>query len=149
MCGVAYKIQRAAFKPLYEKYRDDDTDPYLESKENVLRKYMREGTSGYIFIADTKPVGAVRINIDELNRSGRISALCVLPQYQCMGIAQYALLEIERRHPDINKWSLDTILQEAGNCHLYEKLGYRRNGKTEAINEKMTLVFYEKRTVMK
>ncbi len=41
-------------------------------------------------------------------------------------------------------WSLDTILQEKGNLHLYEKLGYHRTGKIEKINEKMGIVFYEK-----
>lgn len=41
-------------------------------------------------------------------------------------------------------WELDTILQEEGNCYLYEKMGYHRTGKTVAINDKLTLVFYEK-----
>lgn len=31
-----------------------------------------------------------------------------------------------------------------GNCYLYEKLGYHQTGKTEIINDKMTIVFYEK-----
>ena len=35
-------------------------------------------------------------------------------------------------------------LQEEGNCHLYEKLGYYRTGHTEKINDVMTLVFYRK-----
>jgi hypothetical protein len=39
---------------------------------------------------------------------------------------------------------LDTILQEKDNCYLYEKLGYRQTSKTEIINDKMTIVFYEK-----
>ena len=39
---------------------------------------------------------------------------------------------------------LDTILQEKGNCCLYEKLGYHQTGKTEQINDKMTIVYYEK-----
>ena len=42
-------------------------------------------------------------------------------------------------------WELDTILQESKNCHLYEKMGYRRTGKTEVINERLTLTFYEKK----
>lgn len=41
-------------------------------------------------------------------------------------------------------WELDTILQEPKNCHLYEKLGYRQTGKKRVINERLTLVFYEK-----
>ncbi|MEE3499688.1 MAG: N-acetyltransferase, partial [Ruminococcus bromii] len=30
------------------------------------------------------------------------------------------------------------------NCYLYEKLGYLQTGKTEQINDRMTIVFYEK-----
>ncbi len=141
---TVFEIQRAAYEPLYEKYRDDGSSPYMESRETVFRKYTREGTTGYLFIADGKAVGAVRIMTDDANKTGRVSALCVLPKYQNRGIAQKALLEIERLHPGVERWILDTILEEAGNCHLYEKIGYRKTGKTEAINEKMTLVFYEK-----
>ena len=143
--NTVFEIQQAAFRPLYEKYHDDGSNPYMESKEMILRKYTRAGTTGYLFLLDGKAVGAVRINIDDVNKTGRVSALCVLPQYQGRGIAQRALLEIERLHPDVKRWVLDTILEEAGNCHLYEKAGYRKTGKTERINEKMTLVYYEKR----
>ena len=41
-------------------------------------------------------------------------------------------------------WCLDTILQEKGNLHLYEKMGYHRTGKVEHINDRMDIVFYEK-----
>ena len=37
------------------------------------------------------------------------------------------------------------ILQEPINCHLYEKMGYRQTGKTEVVNERLTLTFYEKK----
>ncbi|MBR3459723.1 MAG: GNAT family N-acetyltransferase [Clostridia bacterium] len=142
---TVFAIQRAAYESLYEKYHDDGTNPYTESKETVFRKYTREGTTGYLFAVDGIAVGAVRINIDDTNKTGRVSALCVLPKYQNKGIAQKALLEIERLHPDVERWFLDTILEEAGNCHLYAKIGYKKTEKTEVINEKMTLVFYEKK----
>ena len=142
---AVYAIQRAAFRPLYEKYRDDATSPYLESRETVLRKYARPGTSGYVLRADGAPVGAVRVAVRPGEKLGRISALCVLPEWQSRGVAQRALREIERLHGDIEAWSLDTILEEAGNCHLYEKLGYVRVGEAERIQENMTLVRYEKR----
>ncbi|MBR2531894.1 MAG: GNAT family N-acetyltransferase [Lachnospiraceae bacterium] len=142
---TVFEIQRAAYKPLYEKYHDDSSNPYMESKDTVFRKYTRAGTSGYLFFIDSTAVGAVRIIIDDASKSGRVSALCVFPQYQGRGIAQTALLEIEKLHPDVESWFLDTILEEPGNCHLYEKIGYKRTGKTEVINEKMTLVFYEKK----
>ncbi len=38
---TVYAIQQMAYKPLYEKYHDDGSNPYMESKETVLRKYMR------------------------------------------------------------------------------------------------------------
>lgn len=141
---IVYEVQRKAYKPLYDKYHDDDMSPYMESKETILQKYMREGTQGYIFYKGDVPVGAVRISFCPENKSGRVSALGVFPQYQGQGIARRALLEIERIHSDVEKWYLDTILEEEGNCHLYEKIGYKRIGDTEKIKDNMTLVYYEK-----
>ena len=66
-----------------------------------------------------------------------------MPAYRRRGYAQQAIAEAERIHGKTH-WSLDTILQEEGNCFLYEKLGYRRTGKAKQINEKMTLIYYEK-----
>ena len=41
---------------------------------------------------------------------------------------------------------IDTVfeIQQAAYKPLYEKIGYKRTGNTEKINENMTLVFYEK-----
>ena len=142
---TVFEIQRAAFRPLYEKYHDDATSPYLEDKETVLRKYTRADSAGYLFFADGKAVGAVRINLDAEKKAARVSALCVLPEYRNIGVAQTALRKIEALHPEVETWSLDTILEEPGNCYLYEKLGYRKTGKTERIHENMTLVCYEKK----
>ncbi|XFO69495.1 hypothetical protein SPSIL_057290 [Sporomusa silvacetica DSM 10669] len=44
---------------------------------------------------------------------------------------------LEQRYKDAKNWELDTILQEQGNCYLYEKLGYK---KMKSINSIMTLV---------
>ena len=62
---------------------------------------------------------------------------------QVLGFAQQAILEAERIYGEDN-WSLDTILQEKGNLHLYEKLGYRQIGKIEKISDIMDIVYYEK-----
>ena len=139
-----YAVQREAYRPLYERYRDDATSPYMESRETVFAKYRRPGTDGYVFLLDGAMVGAVRVNVRANERVARISALCVLPSCQGRGIAQQALKHIEALYPDVAMWNLDTIAQEQGNCHLYEKLGYVRTGKTEQINGQMTLVYYEK-----
>lgn len=41
-------------------------------------------------------------------------------------------------------WKLSTILEEKGNCYLYEKLGYHPTGKIQVINDRLTLIFYHK-----
>lgn len=46
-----------------------------------------------------------------------------MKKFRNRGLAQKTFEEIERIH-GINHWMLDTILQEEGNCYLYEKLGY-------------------------
>lgn len=137
-----FLIQQKAYSPLYEKYHDEETNPYLESKELVHKKYTRPGNYGYVFLEDGLAVGAVRIiPTDDVCK---VSALAVLPEYQNRGIAQTALREIEEIHSNARLWVLDTLMQEKGNCHLYEKLGYVRVGEPRVINDKLTLVDYEK-----
>ena len=46
-------------------------------------------------------------------------------------------------YPEVKTWKLDTILQEPGNCHLYEKCGFVRVGGEQQVNDKMTLIMYE------
>lgn len=136
-----FDIQQQAFLPLFQKYRDS-VNPYLESKDTVLRKYSRPDTFGYVFLEQGKPVGAVRIVCkDDIHK---VSALAVLPEYQNQGIAQRALTEIGHLHSGAETWVLDTLLQEKKNCHLYEKLGYIRTGDPVVVNERLTLVNYIK-----
>lgn len=89
-------------------------------------------------------VGAIRVvDKKENGKAKRISPIFIMEQYRNLGLAQKAMEEAERIHGNSN-WELDTLLEEAGNCYLYEKMGYHRTGKTEKINEKMTIVFYRK-----
>lgn len=138
------KMQIESFAELLEKYQDFETNPGNETLEKVLWRLEQKSTYFYLIQVDTETVGAIRIidNKDNAIRK-RISPIFILPKYQNIGIAQKAILKAEEIHGDKN-WSLDTILQEKGNCYLYEKMGYRKTGKTEPINEKLTLVFYEK-----
>lgn len=137
-----FEIQQAAYKPLYEKYQDP-INPYLEDKETVLLKYKRD--DGYVFCKDGVIAGCVRVKKDVADDdTGFISGLAVHPVYQGQHIASQALLNIEDLYAGYRIWKLDTILEEKGNCHLYEKLGYQDTGKRENVNERMTLIFYKK-----
>ena len=66
-----------------------------------------------------------------------------MPEFRNKGYAQQAIKAAEKIHGSEN-WCLDTILQEKGNCHLYEKLGYHRIGKIDNISDIMDIVYYEK-----
>jgi len=66
-----------------------------------------------------------------------------MQEYRNKGYAQAAMIEAEQIYGTDN-WGLDTILQEKGNLHLYEKMGYHQTGKIEKINDRMDIVYYEK-----
>lgn len=59
------------------------------------------------------------------------------------GIAQQTIKLVEQIHGSLN-WLLDTIMQEEGNCHLYEKMGYHRTGEKKEVSDIMTLIIFEK-----
>lgn len=138
-----WKMQKTAFAGLLEKYRDFDTNPTNESLERVTEKLRQDSTYFYLIRMQNKTVGAIRVVDCGDDTRKRVSPLFVLPQFRNLGIAQQAMQCAEQLHGAQN-WELSTILQEKGNCRLYEKMGYRQTGKTQIINDKMTLVFYEK-----
>ena len=141
--NTIWLMQKEAFGGLLEKYQDHGISPASESYERIIEKYEMEG-SFYYFISDSGVnVGVIRI-IDKNDGSRkRISPIWIMSEHRNKGYAQAAIIEAERIHGADN-WSLDTILQEKGNLHLYEKLGYHRTGKIEKINDRMDIVYYEK-----
>lgn len=137
-----HTMQLEAFKELLEKYQDFDTNPGNEPIEGVRKRLEQDYTYYYFICAEGQKVGAVRI-VDRADKRKRISPIFVLPEYWGRGISQRAIQLCEELHGN-DDWELETILQEPKNCHLYEKMGYRRTGRTEAINDKLTLVHYIK-----
>ena len=137
-----HAMQLKAFKALLEKYQDLDTNPGNEPIEGVRKRLEQDYTYYYFICVEGQRVGAVRI-VDKADKRKRISPIFILPEYWGRGIAQEAIRLCEEIHGSGN-WELETILQEPKNCHLYEKMGYQRTGRTEAINDKLTLVYYTK-----
>lgn len=147
-----YKMQQEAFRPLYEKYHDDETSPVKETLDRIRYKISEPDAEFYIIRCGGKAVGAIRIrhyqgNI-RLSNANWISPVFVIPAFQNHGIAQKAIQKVFALYPQIITWKLDTIKQEAGNCYLYEKCGFVRTGKEHIVNEYMTLVEYERQSVV-
>lgn len=139
-----WRMQVEAFQDLYAKYQDTETSPATEKVDKIIMRLEQWFTYYYYIQVDGITVGAIRV-IDgkKPGKSKRISPIFILKQYRNKGYAQMAIKLVEELHGKDN-WELDTILQEKGNCHLYEKTGYYQTGETEQINDKLTLVFYKK-----
>ena len=149
---LLHRLQVEAFMPLYEKYHDDETSPAKESLDTVRWKITDWPRSDfYIIELENELVGGIRVrnhnggNIEEGVRW--ISPIFVIPAFQGKGIAQKVIQKVFDMYPDTITWRLETIKQEPGNCHLYEKCGFVRYGDEDVVNEKMTLVKYEKSCV--
>ncbi len=139
-----WKMQVEAFQDLYAKYRDTETSPATEKIEKIIARMKQTFTYYYFMDVDGTIVGAIRVvDKKESDTPKRISPIFVLKQYRGKGYAQMAIKLAEEIHGSKN-WELDTIMQEKGNCYLYEKMGYHQTGKTEQINDRLTLVFYKK-----
>lgn len=137
------EMQKEAFAALLEKYQNHDTNPANENVERITWKLQQQDSYFYRIEVGGETVGAIRVVDAGDGSPKRISPLFILPQHRGKGYAQAAILEAEKRHGSHN-WELGTILQEAGNCYLYEKMGYHQTDRQTVINDKMTIVGYEK-----
>ena len=140
---TVWKMQVEAFAGLLEKYRDYDMNPAAEGVDKVLARFEQPWTTYYFIVANDEKVGVVRVVDKKDGSRRRISPICIMPEYRNKGYAQQAMIEAEKLY-GVDNWCLDTILQEKGNLHLYEKLGYHQTGKIDKINDLMDIVYYEK-----
>lgn len=141
-CAEIYDLQIKSFQALLEKYQDYDFNPGAESPERTVQRFQESFTDFWFITLEEKRIGALRIcNFGELCK---LKQIFILPQYQDNGYAQEAIRLVEAIYPEASRWELDTILQEAKLCHLYEKMGYRQTGKIQPVKAGMDLVFYAK-----
>ena len=140
---TVWKMQVDAFSELLEKYQDFDLSPGAEPIGKINARFDQPGSYYYFIMAEGVKAGVIRIVDRNDGSRKRISPLWIMKEYRGKGYAQQAIIAAEEIYGSDN-WSLDTILQEQGNCHLYEKMGYKKTGRTEHINDKMDIVFYEK-----
>ncbi|SEA31494.1 GNAT family N-acetyltransferase [Paenibacillus sp. 276b] len=142
--SIIHEMQIKAFMPLLNKYKDYETSPANQTVEQIEDRINQSYTDYYLIREANIPVGAIRV-VKKENKIYRVSPVFILPDYQGRGIAQKVFSIIEDRYSDARIWELATISEEQRNCYLYEKLGYRQKGDTKQINDKMTIVIYEKR----
>jgi len=138
------ELQKNSFKDLLDKYKDYDINPGNETIEDIERRFHQPFTDYLLISYLDEPIGAVRIVKHESDKDIRISPVFIIPEYQGRGLSQETFRLIEERYKWVDLFKLDTILEEAKLCYLYEKLGYKKTGHYEKIKENMTIVYYEK-----
>ena len=138
-------MQVESFMPLYEIYWDEGS-PALESIERIRKRAKVANRKYYFICVSGARVGVINIGHNDPNEHeiSFVSPIFILPRYQNRGYGYAALQKAFSMHPEVKTWKLDTIKQEPRNCHLYEKCGFVRTGQEEVVNERLTLVFYEK-----
>lgn len=143
-----HRLQVEVFMPLYEKYQDDDTSPAKESLKRVTEKIIEENSDFYFIVFHGEKVGGVRVRWHQgkkvYENVNWISPIFIIPKFQNKGIASTVIEQLFGIYPNTIEWRLDTIKQETGNCHLYEKCDFVRTGEEIVVNKKMTLVKYVK-----
>jgi len=144
--ALIHEMQIKAFAPLLAKYQDFDMSPGAEKIDRIIQRMQQSFTDYYLINYQGTSVGAIRIIHMEKDGKCRISPIFILKEYQNKGIAQAVFSILEDRYKPVHGWMLDTILEEKGNCHLYEKIGYKPTGKVEKIKYDMHIIYYQKNT---
>jgi len=142
---IVQSMYQQAFLPIYKKYHDEATDPYLEPLASIQEKYQRPNNYFYFAVVNHSRVGMIRTILNSQKTQARISPLLILPPFQGNGFAQQLLTSIEETFTDINQWLIDTIAEEPKLVHLYEKMGYQQiPEKQTTIQSNMHIIFFQK-----
>ncbi len=144
---LIHEMKYTAFLPLYERYKDDATNPAVEPIEKVTAQIKSKDSDYYIVTFDSKPVGAVRVvkGVENGERVYRISPLFIIPEYQNKGIGKSVINMIIETYGQAGIWRLSAVKQEKNTCRFYEKCGFGPIGGEVSVNDKMTIQNYEKR----
>lgn len=136
------EIQEICFTPHLKRYNDVETSPATVTLEKI--RWLIQHENFYKVIYNEVWIGS--INIRKLDDYGnyKLHIINILPEYQGQGLGQAAIKIAESLFPDAKSWCLETLEDMPYNRHVYEKLGYVFTGRTEKINDKLTLVFYKK-----
>lgn len=136
------EIYQTAFKPLYEKYRDEQ-NPALITLEKLQEVYADQTTDFFFVLMGEEITGCIKIK-KESKETIKVGPLAVLPKFQKLGSGKQAMQLIEAEYPTCRKWLLDTIKQEAYLVKLYQSMGYIPTGRTAVVQQNMTIIFFQK-----
>ena len=143
-------IQKAAFKPLYDRYRDEG-NPYLRGPEDILCRLDRNYRQ-YTIECDGETVGGIlyrlhgkRRPFDPLTEGEYyLGRVYVHPLYQNKGIAAEAIRLCEQEFPDATAYYVDFPADMDKNRRCYEKVGFTDTGMETRTPGEPVIALYKK-----
>ncbi len=134
------KIQKKAFYSDLLKYKDYQTSPATESIESFY--FRMQNSLHYSIFIDGSLAGAICLK-KQSNDHYYLYRIFLGPEFQNKGYGSRILQQLERKFPDVKRWSLDTPKNNRRNRQFYEKFGYKKISE-QKVNEYLTLFIYEK-----
>lgn len=147
-----WEIQKEAFYPLYEKYKDEG-NPALRDETDIARRLESEYFSCFTIYSDDEIVGGLWYKVkgacisEDVLGDGKyyLQRVFIRPDVQSKGIAQRAILESEAYFNDAEVFFVDFPEDLQKNRRCYEKAGYTFAGKRVKVQEGLVLACFEKR----
>ena len=147
------QIQKAAFKPLYEKYHDKG-NPFLRGPKDILCR-LNKFNRYFTIVYDDKVVGGVfyrlygkRSPSDEIGAGEYyLARIYIHPDYQNKGIARDAILLCEKEFPDAKFYYVDFPENMEKNRRCYQSAGYCDTGERTCWSEDAPVLAMFKKTV--
>ena len=133
-------LQRLAFQEIADRYNDQKISPLVQTQSEILQEFTKRTFLKAIF--EGKIIGSVRAHQE--GDTCYVGRLIVHPHYQNQGIGTILMDEIENLFLNVKRFEIFTGERDNKNIYLYQKRGYN-TFKSENINEKLTLLFMEKR----
>lgn len=134
--------QKRAFYECYQRYQDHEMSPYNMTVD--MMRHIMENAFLYKILDDGVFVGAIYVCDNPDSRHMKLHGIFIDPDYQDKGIGRIAIEQVERLHHEAISWVLETPHDLMRNHHLYEKLGYRKTGVVEVVNENLSIIHYRK-----
>ncbi len=144
------QIQKAAFKPLYEKYHDEG-NPFLRGPEDILRR-LNKFNRHFTILYNDKVVGGVfyrlygkRSPTDEIGAGEYyLARIYIHPDYQNKGIARDAIILCEKEFPDARFYYVDFPEDMEKNRRCYQSAGYCDTGDRICMDGAPALAMFKK-----
>lgn len=149
--SILGSIQKAAFKPLYERYHDEGS-PYLRSERDILVRLDREDSLYYTIMYDGQIVGGILYKFNcstpfcERLNDGEyyLCRIYIKPDVQGNQIARTAIRLCEENFTDATKYFVDFPEDLEMNRRCYESVGYTDTGRRLDVEGKLTLACFTK-----